>query len=423
MPRSLLALGRGTRPACSYCSSTGELMQAVLQSHGCQYSGKLWRATGLYTQVCRMVELAAVYAVLGYGRFRCQGQLKSPSRTLRKGVLWFRVRLSHPVREVRQVTRYSVVADWGKLPSGWSYYEATSVAVDSQDRVYVFNRGEHPVIVFDHEGNFIGSWGEGEFQRPHGIWIDQEDHLYLSDDQDHTVKKFTAEGTHLMTLGESGKPSDTGCDSTDYRQIQRPGGPFNQPTNVATARDGTIFVSDGYGNCCVHKYTPQGEHLLSWGTPGSGPGEFYLPHGIAVDRQDRVFVADRENSRLQIFSAAGEFLDEWSDVVRPTQVYFDQDDNLYVSELGKRSGLYPWMEADLSETGGRVSVFSIEGQLLDRFGGGEDPMQAGDFYTPHDIWVDSQGSIYVAEVTMSGGGKRGLISPDCVSLQKFVGTG
>ena len=322
--------------------------------------------------------------------------------------------------EVPQVSKYSVVSDWGQLPDGWTFYEATSVAVDSQDRVYVFNRGEHPIVVFDRQGNFVDSWGEGEFQRPHGIWIDRDDQLFLSDDQDHTVKKFTPQGTLLMTLGESDRPSDTGCDSTDYRQITRPAGPFNQPTNVATDAEGTIFISDGYGNCRVHRFSAQGEHVLSWGEPGSGPGEFHLPHGIAVDRQGRVFVADRENSRLQIFSSDGAFLDQWTDVVRPTQVYFDEDDNLYVSELGRRAGLYPWMEADLKSTGGRVSIFSRDGELLERIGGGENPLQAGDFYTPHDIWVDSQGSIYVAEVTMSGGGKRGLISPDCVSLQKFI---
>lgn len=313
------------------------------------------------------------------------------------------------------------VPDWPQLPAGWDFYEAVSVATDSRDRVYVFNRGAHPVIVFDRQGNFLQAWGEGRFERAHGIWIDRQDMLYLTDDKNHTVQKFTTRGEWVMTLGVPGQPSDTGCREMDYRSIARGGPPFHFPTNLAISPlTGELFVTDGYGNCRVHKFSPAGELLLSWGEPGGGPGQFRVPHGIGIDSRGRVFVADRENSRLQIFDAQGEYEGQWLDVVRPTEIFFDADDNAYVSELGCRAGLFPWMQADPAKTGGRVSVFSPEGQLLARFGGGENPCASGDFYSPHDIWVDSQGSIYVAEVTMSAGGKRGLIPADCKSLQKFV---
>ena len=318
---------------------------------------------------------------------------------------------------------YEVVPDWPQLPDGWSFYEAVSVAVDSRDRVFVFNRGEHPVIVFDRDGKFLSAWGEGCFVRPHGIWIGPDDMLYLSDDSNHTVQKYTPDGELVFTLGTAGRASDTGCTDMDYRAITHPGPPFNYPTNLVLSTDGEMFVSDGYGNCRVHKFSADGKHLLSWGEPGDGPGQFHLPHGIGIDSTGRIFVADRENSRLQLFSSEGAFLDQWTDVVRPTQVFFDADDHAYVAELGRRAGLFSWMTTDPEATGGRVSIFDRDGRLICRIGGGDHPCAPGDFYTPHDVSIDSEGSLYVAEVTMSGGGRKGLIPADCPSLQKFVRRG
>jgi len=319
--------------------------------------------------------------------------------------------------------QYEAVAGWAQLPAGWSFVEATAVAVDSQDRVYVFNRGEHPVIVFDRDGKFLHAWGEGLFSRPHGISTGPDDMLYLTDDADHTVKKFTPEGKLLLTLGTSGQPSDSGIENVDYRTIKQGGGPFNLPTNSALAADGTLFLSDGYGNAQVHKFSPDGKLLLSWGEPGSGPGQFNLPHGVAVDRTGRVIVADRENSRLQLFTPEGEFIEEWTDVARPTEMFVDAEDNVFVAEVGWRAGMFPWMEPDPARTGGRVSVFNRQGELQARWGGGDDPYSPGDFFAPHGIWLDSQGSVYVAEVTWSAGGKKGIVASDCPSLRKFVRNG
>jgi DNA-binding beta-propeller fold protein YncE len=316
---------------------------------------------------------------------------------------------------------YEALARWETLPPGWSFVEVAGVAVDSRDRVYVFNRGDHPVIVLDRDGRFVTSWGEGVFRRAHGITIGPDDAVYCTDDLDHTVRKFTPEGELLLTLGRSGEPSDTGVVGIDYRTIRRGGPPFHRPTNVALATDGCLYVTDGYGNARVHKFTPDGRLLFSWGEPGSGPGQFNLPHGIALDREGRVYVADRENSRVQLFTPEGGYEGEWTDVARPMQVAVDREGHVFVAEVGWRAGLFPWQTAPSADApAARLSVFDSSGRLLARWGGEGDPCAAGNFFAPHDLCLDSRGDIYVGEVVMSAGGNRGAVSPDCHALQKFI---
>jgi DNA-binding beta-propeller fold protein YncE len=310
---------------------------------------------------------------------------------------------------------------WAKLPSGWQWKEVAGVATDSRDRVYVFNRGDHPVMIFDREGTFQGSWGEGSFVRPHGIFIGPDECVYCTDDSDHSVRKFTADGRLLLMLGTRGKPADTGATSNDYRTIVRAGPPFHYPTNLALSPAGDIYVSDGYGNARVHRFSADGHLLFSWGEPGTGPGQFQLPHGIAVDRQGTVYVADRENSRIQLFTPEGKFISQWSNVARPCQVFIDGAGTVYVAELGFRAGIWPGTAPPHTDaTGGRLSIFDRHGVLRAHWGGGQNPSAPGDFFAPHGIWVDRHGDIYVAEVVWSAGGNRGLVSLDCHSLQKFT---
>jgi DNA-binding beta-propeller fold protein YncE len=310
---------------------------------------------------------------------------------------------------------------WARFPANGPEGEAVAVACDSRDRVYVFLRGPRPVQIFEPDGTPIDAWGGGQFVRPHGVTIDHQDRLYLTDDYDHTVRVFSPERKPLLTLGKSGSPSDTGATSTDYRTILRVGPPFHYPTNVAVTSSGEIFVADGYGNARIHRFSVDGELLASWGEPGGGPGQFCVPHGIAIGSDGTIYVADRENTRIQLFTPKGHYLAEWIDVARPCHIAFDAAGNAYVAELGHRAGRFPGTgEAEPGATGGRVSIFTAQGKLLARWGGGDDPCALGDFYAPHGICVDSRGSVYVTEVAWNAGGKAGRVPGHCRTLQKFV---
>jgi len=322
--------------------------------------------------------------------------------------------------------RFTYVPDpaWSQLPRDLGMVEVTAVAADAAGRVYVFNRGPHPVVVLDADGRPLGTWGEGVFARPHGIAVAQDGAVWCTDDLGHCVRKFTPDGKLLMTLGTPGVWSATGATSVDYRTVARSAGPFNFPTNVAIAADATIYAADGYGNARVHVFGPDGRLVRSWGEPGTGPGQFRAPHGIAVDetRGDGiVFVADRENSRIQRFTVTGELIDIWTDVARPCQVQIDPQGVVYVAELGFRAGMFPGdVPGPTQMTGGRVSVFDRQGHLLSRWGGGDAPAGLGDFFAPHDIEVDPRGDIYVSEVVHTAGIMRGVIGDEAHTLQKFI---
>jgi hypothetical protein len=303
---------------------------------------------------------------------------------------------------------YEVIVDWAELPEGWSFLEVADVAVDSEDRVYVFNRGEHPMIVFDPDGNFLASWGEGLFKRPHGLTIGPDDTLYCVDDVGHRVKKFTPEGHELMTLGTLGK-------SAPFQS----GLPFNLPTKVALHQEtGDIYVADGYGNSRVHKYSPDGRYLLSWGEPGSDPGEFNLVHSVCTDKDGRVYVADRENHRVQIFDSNGKYLRQWNNLHRPCGLYINGNGRqlCYVGELAPALSV----NKDYPNLGPRVSIYNLEGERLARLGDirpGEQPSQ---FWAPHGIAMDSRGALYIGEVSWSFAGRDMDPPRELRSLRKLV---
>lgn len=322
--------------------------------------------------------------------------------------------------------RYTPHATWVQVPAHLRIREAVGLAVDSQDRLFVFTREETPILIFDRDGRFQSSWGEGLFRRPHGLTIAPDDTLYCTDDQGHAVYRFTPDGRLLQTLGAPGKPSDTGCRSNDYRTLRCASGPFNLPTNLAIAPDGDLFVSDGYGNARIHRFAPDGRLKLSWGEPGRGPGQFAVPHGVAVARDGTVFVSDRENSRVQLFTPEGKFLSEWTNVARPCKVTFDREGNAFVAELGFRAGMFAGNPAPAEPVGSRIGVFSTQGELLARWGGGQSVGQPGDFWAAHDIILDSRGDLYVGEVRPGMYGAGAAPPPSAVppagapALQKFV---
>jgi DNA-binding beta-propeller fold protein YncE len=293
--------------------------------------------------------------------------------------------------------RYQVCEDWLQIPAGIQLGEVVGVGVDSRERVYVVNnRSDDRVLVFNPRGEFLASWGRGWLVRPHGIFIGSDDTVYCPDMETHTVQKFSADGMPLSVLGEKGTPSDTGAVCLNPRTVKRAGPPFNRPTNVALGRDGSIYVSDGYGNARMHKFSPKGELLLSWGSPGSGPGEFCLPHGVVVDEDDHVYVADRENNRIQIFTANGEYLSQWTDCSQPCQIAVDEQGTFYVAEL--------------SPPGGRVSIYNRRGEVQARWEvGGSEPRVGA-----HGICLTPKGDLYVGFVT------QGAPVEECVVFLKYA---
>ena len=299
--------------------------------------------------------------------------------------------------------RYELVDGWAKLPKGWSFLDVGGIAIDKEDKVYVLNRGEHPVIVFDRDGNIVRSWGEGFFSRAHGSCIGPDNSVYCTDDRIHVVAKFTPDGKLLMTLGSKGHATDTGYVETfDFWEslttIVRGAPPFNRPTGVSISPKAEIYVADGYGNARIHKFSAEGRLLLSWGEPGGEPGQFRLPHSVRVDRHGKVWVVDRENNRIQIFDGNGKFLTQWTDLVRPTDLFIDEDDTVYVSELSKR-----------------VGIFTVDGKLLARWGNPGKKKEEALFLAPHAIAVDSRGDIYVGEVSMTSMG----VDRGPLTIQKF----
>jgi NHL repeat-containing protein len=303
---------------------------------------------------------------------------------------------------------YTATAGWGKLPDGWTFVEATAAAVDSKDNVYVYNRGAHPVIIFDRQGRFLRSWGEGMTSRAHGITIGPDDTVWLTDDGNHTIRQFTSDGKLLLSIGDPDKPSPP-----------HSGKPFNRPTHVALCpQSGDVYISDGYGNSRVHKYDPKGRLLFSWGEPGTDPGCFNIPHNIATDSEGLVYVADRENHRVQVFDRKGHYQYQINNLHRACALYVDRANGgrIFVGELPSHLPV----NAAVPNIGARVSILTLKGDLLARVGGrfsGEGP---GEFVAPHGVVMDSHGDFYVAEVAFTAKGRHEKPPREIRSLQKFA---
>jgi sugar lactone lactonase YvrE len=307
---------------------------------------------------------------------------------------------------------YEVVPSWPNVPKYWSLGMASDGAVNSKDEVHIFSRGLHPLTIWTPEGDFISSWGEGHFSaNPHGIYIAPNDNVWLVDRDFHIATEYTPSGDELRTFGEKLAPSPSFV-----------GEPFNMPSGLAIAPDGNIFVSDGYGGHRVHKFSPEGELLLSWGRQGTRPGEFALLHNLWVDSRGRVLICDRENHRIQVFDGKGRFETQWCDNLhRPCALYMETLDNgakpvCYIGELGpgaSQNGAYP-------NIGHRIVIRDADGIELGRFGDpimGEGP---GQFIAPHGICLDSNRNLYVAEVSWTIMGWRLDPPREMRSLQKLV---
>jgi DNA-binding beta-propeller fold protein YncE len=206
------------------------------------------------------------------------------------------------------------------MPDGWKFGRVSSVATNpAGTEVYVFHRGKKadPLIVFDAKGKYLRSWGKGMFGNPHGLRVDRDGNVFVTDNGDHQVMKFTSDGRLLFTLGIKGKAA------TDNKT-------FNRPTDIAFGKNGDFYVSDGYGNSRVVKFSKEGKYLLDWGKRGTGPGEFNTPHSVAVDTKGTVYVSDRENNRIQLFDPNGKFLRQWTHLGATQNIFITPKDEMWI---------------------------------------------------------------------------------------------
>ena len=269
---------------------------------------------------------------------------------------------------------YTYIQDWAKMPAGQSLDTVSAIATDSQDRVYAFQRAEPPVVIFNRDGEFLSSWGNGNFVDPHGLFI-KDDIVYLTDREGSTAMRYTLDGKPLQIIGTLGEYSDTGCEVTGA-VCPRSAGPFNYITEMVPHPSGDLYISDGYRNARVHRFSKDGTLVSSWGEPGKGgPNEFHLPHSLVVGQDGRIYLCDRENSRIQVFSAEGEYITMWTDMQRPLDISQDLEGNFVISER-------------VREDGGpaQMSVLDGEGNVLARW-----PSRSA-----HGSWVDAHGDIYLA---------------------------
>jgi DNA-binding beta-propeller fold protein YncE len=270
---------------------------------------------------------------------------------------------------------YELIRDFLKLPAGESFGLVSRVAADAEDRVYVFQRKDPPVVVFDRDGKYLGAWGSGEVTDPHGLKI-VDGIVYTTDRSDSVAKSFTLDGKPVLELGQRGVHSDTGCEGPPWLAL-RAAGPFNHPTEMIAHPNGDIYVTDGYRNARVHRFTRDGRLVKSWGTPGKAEGQFHLPHSIAIDPDGKLYVADRANKRIQIFSPDGDFLGMWTGMGGPNDITRGKDANFYIAE---------------QEDGGNpayVCVRDGQGTVLARMASRH----------VHGVGVDSHGDIYAGLTT------------------------
>jgi DNA-binding beta-propeller fold protein YncE len=263
---------------------------------------------------------------------------------------------------------YHADPDWPTLPANTNFQETSGVTVDPAGFLWVFHRGSHPLMKFDPAGRLLASFGDGLYGRPHSVRVDREGSLWTVDALGHIVLKMDANGRIRMILGRKNQAAET----PDH---------FNQPTDIAFASDGSIFVSDGYGNSRVAKYSKSGTYVTAWGKKGTGEGEFNIPHSIVIDSRDRVYVGDRENHRIQIFDTSGRFLQQWKNAGSPWGLCLDPD------------GRHLWMVDGYNN---RILKLTLDGKIVGRIGApGKLP---GELNFGHQISVDAQGNVYVAEI-------------------------
>ncbi len=271
------------------------------------------------------------------------------------------------------IRQYEVDEDWPQMPDEAQLGQVVEIVVDGQDRVFVFHRGTPSPLIFDTDGAYLGTWEpNNHWLDIHGVCIGEDDageYFIVTDRDRHLVSRTTLDGEVVWSIGTKDTPGDQE--------------PFNRPTDACVAPNGDIYVSDGYGNARVHQFTSSGEQIRSWGTPGIGPEDFNLPHAVRIidrDEEPTLYVCDRENHRIKLYTLDGEYLGKLVGFKQPGNIIVDDDGVRYVAELQSR-----------------VAILDAHDNEITRIGG-EPKREPGSFIAPHTVWFDSAGSIYVGEV-------------------------
>ena len=292
-------------------------------------------------------------------------------------------------------TNYTLDESFFKMPMNRAIGSVAGIFIHpDQSSIWLFDRcGANncvgsdlaPIMQFDLAGNLLQSFGQNMFIRPHSNFVDKEGNVWVADGEGpngkdsrrdgkgHQVFKFSSSGELLMTLGKAGQPGD-GPDE------------FNQPSSVYVAPNGDIFVGDGHGgasNARIMKFDATGKFLLNWGSRGEEPGNFHTPHALAMDSQGRLYVGDRGNNRLQIFDQQGNFIDQWRQFGRPSGMYIDDNDILYVTDSSSSPQTNPGFERGI-----RIGSVHDDGEVLEFI---DDPSEVG---TQEGVIADAEGNVY-----------------------------
>jgi sugar lactone lactonase YvrE len=285
-------------------------------------------------------------------------------------------------------SRFVVDASWPQKPDEFTWGAVPGIAVDAEDQVYVFNRNQPAVQVYRADGTLVRSWNTANPNGAHHVRLDPEGNVWLSDFRNHVVQKYSPEGTLLLTLGEAGR---SGSDEHH----------FNGPTDKAFLPNGHVYIADGYGNRRVIHFDDRGRFVRQWGEDGTGPGQFALPHAIAIDSQGQIYVADRNNARIQVFDTAGKLLAVWDDLIVPWGLVVTGDDHLWVcgSSRVRQPDGDGWVIAPPPDQS--VMKLNRDGEILLHVPldyTATPPGKPGEVDWVHGIAVDSQGNLYLSDI-------------------------
>ena len=290
---------------------------------------------------------------------------------------------------------YELVSTWPELSKGYNLSQPTGIGIDKDDHIFVFHRtgrkwttpfpdsviSKNTVLELDNEsGKIINSWGANYFIMPHGLTVDKQNNIWLTDVALHQVFKFSHDGKLLMKLGVAKVP---GNDSSH----------FNLPTDIAIADDGSFYVSDGYGNSRVVKFSSTGKYIKAWGTYGNKPGQFIIPHGIAIDKNNTIYVADRQNNRIQLFDTSGNFIKELKNDMEVQQlpsIAIDKAHHLFAIDYD------PTKKMDSTVKGSTIFEFDSSQNAKNHFGVSGSSDRTTCWF--HDLAVDSKSNIYVGDI-------------------------